>query len=160
LAVNFSKIPRPWPKDICRRRYVEGGDNIGIRQLAVHSGRAKSTLQDWSKELIDGLNWLGQRGRFTASISTAVQQKTVDKTSEKLSDELSDVAIANYSVHKLIRDYAHAVIQIKVRHLKQVQGMPNEEQLTELLELNSRPCNSRNRRRNWITVPCQLEHIG
>lgn len=132
MAINFHKIPRPWPQDICRRRYVEGGDDISFRKLATESGRAKSTILVWAKELIDGLNWEQQRSRFKSTISAATHEKTVQKTSEKLSDELSDVAIANYSVHKLIRDYAHAVIQIKVRHLKQVQGMTGEEQLAEL----------------------------
>jgi hypothetical protein len=132
LATSFSKIPRPWPKDVCRRRYVEGGDNIGFRQLAIDSGRAKSTLQDWSKELIDGLNWAQQRVRFGSRISTAVQQKTIEKTSDKLSDELSEIAIANYERHKLARDYASKVFQIKSRQLAAIQNLPLDEQVEEL----------------------------
>jgi hypothetical protein len=106
---------KPWTKEQCRRRYVEGGDDIGIRELSVQSGRARSTVQRWSAEEVDGLNWFSQRVRFRSQLSTVTQQRTIEKTSERLSDKLSEIAIANYEAHRVSRDFARLVIESKMQ---------------------------------------------
>ena len=106
---------------------MEGEDDIGIRGLASESGRAKSTLQDWSKERVEGRNWQEQRVHFKSRLGTVTQQKIIEKTSEKLSDQLSEIAIANYERHKLFRDYAAKIVQIKAQQLAEIQNLPLEE---------------------------------
>ncbi len=106
---------------------MEGGDDIGIRGLASESGRAKSTLQDWSKERVEGRNWHEQRVHFKSRLGTATQQKIIEKTSDKLSDQLSDIAIANYERHKLARDYAAKIFQIKAQQLSEINNLPAAE---------------------------------
>jgi hypothetical protein len=106
---------------------VEGEDDIGIRGLASESGRAKSTLQDWSKERVEGRNWHEQRVHFKSRLGTATQQKIIEKTSDKLSDQLSDIVIANYERHKLFRDYAAKIAQTKAQQLAEIQNLPLAE---------------------------------
>lgn len=107
---------------------MEGGDDIGIRGLSEASGQARSTLERWSKTEL----WVDQRRQFQGTLKAVTQQKSIEKASEKLSDELADVAIANYKAHKLARDYALAIFQIKARHIKKVQSLPDDEQMKEL----------------------------
>lgn len=126
--MKWEKLPRPWTKEQCRRRYVECGDDIGIRGLAVQSGRAKSTLQIWSKERLDGRDWHQQRVHFQSSLGTVTQQKTIEKTSEKISDELSDIVIENYKVHKLARDYVAKIIEVKARQLAEDLKIENKQE--------------------------------
>jgi len=133
----WKKWKLPWTHDQCRRRYVEGGDNINLRRLADDSGQQKRTLERWStKEL-----WVDQRRQYVGSLSVATQQKTIEKTSEKLSDELSEIAATNYKIHRLARDYAASIFQIKAQHMQVVRQMPLEQQLDAIRLSDARELN-------------------
>lgn len=121
--MNWDKLPKPWTKEQCRRRYVEGGDNIGIRGLADASGQPRTTLGRWSSEG----DWVGQRSQYSDRVVTATQTRTVEKVSEKLSDQLSEIAIANYKCHELLRNYAAKVVEIKAHQLQAIQQLPLAE---------------------------------
>lgn len=124
----WSRWKQPWSKDQCRRRYVEGDDDIGIRQLAKDSGQPKGTVETWSKTN----DWVGQRRRFRDDLQTEVREKTIEKTSDKLSDELSNIAIANYEAHQQVRDYALSVFRIRAKHMNSIQELPDDRQLEEV----------------------------
>lgn len=137
--MNWDKLPKPWTKEQCRRRYVECDDDIGIRRLADTSGQTKGSIERWSSKE----DWVGQRRRYRDTLRANTQNRTIEKTSEKLSDELSDVAIANYNVNKLIRDYGYAIFQLKAKHLSKIREMPEGDRLAELdKKHNSREMNA------------------
>jgi hypothetical protein len=121
--LNWDKLPKPWTREQCRRRYVEGGDNIGLRAIAGISGQPRGTLERWSSKE----NWVERRGQYQGRLAVATQQKTIEKASDKLSDQLSEIAIANYERHKLFRDYAAKVAQIKAQQLAEIQNLPLAE---------------------------------
>ncbi|WP_392408165.1 hypothetical protein [Chlorogloeopsis fritschii] len=81
-------------------------------------------------------DWVGQREQFQAEMRKIVQQKTLEKTSEKLSEELSEIASANYKAHRLVRDYVHAIFQMRAKDLKRIQFLSHEEQIIELKKLS------------------------
>lgn len=113
--MKWEKLPRPWTKEQCRRRYVECDDDIGLRGLATASGQSRRTVEDWSRTEL----WAEQRRQFRGNLNAVIQEKTIEKTSEKISDELSDIVIENYKVHKLARDYVAKIIEIKRRQLQE-----------------------------------------
>jgi hypothetical protein len=128
----WSKWKKPWSKEQCRRRYVEGDDDIGIRPLSVQAGRAKSTLQRWAGEEIDGLNWSQQRVQFRSKLSAATQEKTIAKTSERLAEDIASITIANYAALKAMREYAAYRTQLLIRDAARIQkNYPPEQQLEE-----------------------------
>ncbi|KYC42109.1 hypothetical protein WA1_19100 [Scytonema hofmannii PCC 7110] len=121
----WTRWAKPWNSTQCRRRYVEGGDKIGIRQLAKDSGVPKGTLEKWCRDE----DWVTKRGQFQDSVETTVREKTVEKVSEKLSDELADIAIANYQSHKKVRDYVNKLFDLKIMSL--TVDLLNENLTTE-----------------------------
>ena len=126
--MNWEELPKPWTKEQCRQRYVEGGDDIGIRGLANLAGLNKGTIEYWVRKE----EWVRQRRQFRDRLKTETQQKAIEKTSERLSDELADISVANYEAHKLARDYAHTIFKIKAKDLQRVIKLPDEERLVEL----------------------------
>lgn len=102
---------------------MEGGDDIGIRGLADASGQPKGSVERWARQEL----WVEQRRQYKDTLTTTVQQKTIEKTSEKLSDQLSEIAIANYKCHELARNYAAKVIETKARQLQEIQQLPLAE---------------------------------
>lgn len=131
--MKWDKLPKPWTKEQCRRRYVEGGDNIGIRGLADASGQPRTTLGRWSSEG----DWVGQRSQYSDRVVTATQTRTVEKVSEKISDQLSEIAVANYERHRLARDYAAKIFDIKARLLAEIQNLPLAEKEASLAKYHS-----------------------
>ena len=111
--MNWEELRLPWTREQCRRRYVEGEDNIGVRGLAKMSGVPKGTLERWVRSDC----WPAQREKYRETLKVSIQEKTIEKTSDKISDELAEIATANYQAHKLARDYAARVIQAKARQL-------------------------------------------
>ena len=133
----WKRWKQPWTHEQCRLRYVEGGDNIGIRQLSKDSGQPKGTIGDWSKQE----EWVDQRERFQDNLRTTTREKIIEKTSEKLSDELSEIATTNYKAHRLARDYAVSIISIKARHMQVIQQMSFEQQLDAIKSHNAHEMN-------------------
>ncbi|MFM6026046.1 MAG: hypothetical protein ACKPER_24535 [Dolichospermum sp.] len=122
--MKWEKLPRPWTKEQCRRRYVECDDDIGIRGLADASGQPKGTLERWSRNEL----WVDQRVQYKDTLKTTVQEKIIEKTSEKISDELSEICTENYKVHKLARDYAAKIIEVKARQLAEDLKIENKQE--------------------------------
>ncbi len=128
--MKWDKLPKPWTKEQCRRRYVECDDDIGIRRLADASGQPKGTVEGWVKREL----WLEQRRQYRDTLKTTVQEKTIEKTSEKISDELSEICTENYKVHKLARDYAAKIIEVKARQLAEDLKLTGKERKEALMQ--------------------------
>jgi histone H3/H4 len=135
--LRWEKLPRPWTKEQCRRRYVEADDDIGIRGLADASGQSKGTVEGWVKREL----WLDQRRQYRDTLKTTIQEKTIEKTSEKISDELSDIVIENYKVHKLARDYVAKIIEVKARQLAEDLKLVGEEKKKAIAQHNAAEVN-------------------
>ncbi len=135
--MRWEKLPRPWTKEQCRRRYVEADDNIGVRGLAEASGVSRSTVESWSRTEL----WVEQRRQFQGNLKAAIQEKTIEKTSEKISDELSDIVIENYKVHKLARDYVAKIIEVKARQLAEDLKLSGEEKKKAVAQHNAAEMN-------------------
>jgi hypothetical protein len=135
--LRWEKLPRPWTKEQCRRRYVEADDDIGIRGLADASGQPKGTLERWSRNEL----WVDQRVQYRDTLKTTIQEKTIEKTSEKISDELSDIVIENYKVHKLARDYVAKIIEVKARQLQEDLKLVGEEKKKAIAQHNAAETN-------------------
>lgn len=131
--MKWERLPRPWTKEQCRRRYVESDDDIGIRPLADASGQAKGTIEGWVKREL----WLDQRRQYRDTLKTTIQVKTIEKTSEKISDGLSDIVTKNYEVHKLTRDYVAKLIEAKARQLQEDLKLVGEEKRVALKQHNA-----------------------
>jgi hypothetical protein len=125
--INWEELPKPWTKEQCRIRYVEHGDNIGIRLLASISGVSKGSVERWARN--DVPTWVEQRRQYRDALRTATQSKTIEKTSSKLSDELSDIVTANYKCHKLVRNYALKVLEVKMRQINEIESLPLAEKV-------------------------------
>lgn len=132
MSEFWRRWKQPWTRSQITRRYIESNDNIGIRRLAQDSGVSKGTIEIWCRQE----NWVGQKRRYSDGLQTATRDKAIEKTAEKLSDELSDVAIANYQAHKLARDYATAVFQIKAMHMQSILDTGASQQ-SELLKFHN-----------------------
>jgi len=124
--MKWEKLPKPWSKTQCRRRYVECDDDIGIRGVAKLSGRAPSTIQKWSAELIEGRNWHQQRIHFQSSLGTTTRKKIIEKVSTEISNEFSSIVAENYQVHEMTRNYIARLISQKVAQLAQDLKLPDE----------------------------------
>lgn len=135
--MRWEKLPRPWTKEQCRRRYVEADDNIGVRGLAEASGVPRSTVENWSRTEL----WVEQRRQYQGNLKAAIQEKTIEKTSEKISDELSDIVIENYKVHKLARDYVAKIIEVKARQLAEDLKLSGEEKKKAIAQHNAAEMN-------------------
>ncbi|MFN5592993.1 MAG: hypothetical protein ACK482_06010 [Aphanizomenon sp.] len=132
--MKWEKLPKPWTKEQCRRRYVESEEDIGIRKLAVEAGLGKGTVEVWVRREL----WVDQRRQYQDTLKTTIQVKTIQKASEKISDELSQIVIENYKVHKLARDYVAKIIEVKARQLAEDLELTGEER-KKAISLHSAP---------------------
>ena len=114
MSQPWDNWTKPWSREQCKERYVRG-DKISIRQIALASGRAKSSMERWRQDD----NWEDDRRQYQVQLGTSVTEKAIEKTSERLSDEIADIAIANYQAHKMVRDYVVELIQIRVAALEE-----------------------------------------
>ncbi|MBW4480753.1 MAG: hypothetical protein KME54_28920 [Tolypothrix brevis GSE-NOS-MK-07-07A] len=114
---------QPWSRSQAARRYIEADDNISIKALAADSGLAERTLERWASQE----DWVEQRRTFGGDLAVTTQAKIIEKTSDKLSEEFSNIAIANYNAHRLVRDYAIAVFQVKAADMQNIlQSNPSD----------------------------------
>lgn len=114
MSQPWDNWTKPWTREQCKERYVRG-DKISIRQIALASGRAKSSMERWRQDD----NWEDDRRQYQSQLGTSVTEKAIEKTSERLSDEIADIAIANYQSHKMVRDYVVELISIRVAALEE-----------------------------------------
>ena len=122
--IDWDALPKPWTKEQCCRRYVEGGDDIGIRGLVEISGVSKGNLCNWSIEGRDTEcgGWVEQRLKFESDIREATRQKTIAKTSDTNSADIGGIRDACYKPHKLLIEYAAWMIRLKIKKLKALEG--------------------------------------
>jgi hypothetical protein len=81
--------PKPWSRETCRRRYVEG-EAIGLRPLAELSGNPFNRLGSWAcKDTThpQKWSWAQQRQQYTNEIRTKSIQKSTDAISDKYAEQ-------------------------------------------------------------------------
>ena len=121
----MSRKPRkPWTKEAAENRYVQG-DRISLVDLAKVSGLPLGNIRMWC----DKEEWVNRRSEYQIQLRSRTHEKTIEKTSDRLSDEFSEIASVNYKSHKLFRDYVLGILQIKAKHLQNIQKMAYEEQV-------------------------------
>jgi hypothetical protein len=135
--MRWDKLPKPWTKEQCRRRYVESEEPIGIRDLANACGYNKATVEVWVRQDL----WVEQRKRYQEDLKKAVQQKTIEKTSDKISDELSQIVTENYQVHRLARNYVAKLIEARAKQLEEDLQLPVEERKKAVSKHNASEIN-------------------
>ena len=82
-------IAKPWDRETCRRRYVEG-TAIGLRPLAELSGNPFPRLRHWSrKDKTDAQHrsWPEQRAQFINEVRTKSEQKSTEAISDRYAEE-------------------------------------------------------------------------
>lgn len=77
--MKWENLPKPWTKEQCRRRYIEGDDNIGIRPLAEISGNPKRTIEVWVRKE----QWVEQKKQYRNKLRSTIQKETIEKKSKK-----------------------------------------------------------------------------
>lgn len=81
--------PKPWSRETCRRRYVEG-TAIGLRGLSKISGVAFNKLTEWSrKDKLDPENrtWPKQREHYQVEIRSKSLQKSTDAIADLYAEQ-------------------------------------------------------------------------
>lgn len=131
--MKWENLPKPWTKEECRRRYIEGDDSIGIRPLAEISGNSKATIELWVRKEL----WVEQRTQYRNKLRSTIQKETIEKKSKKISDELSDIVAKNYEVHKLARDYVAKLIEARARQLAEDLKLEDSHKQVALKQHNS-----------------------
>lgn len=86
---DWDSLEKPWTKEQCRDRYVQGSQ-IGLRKLAEVSGRRQNKLFEWSRKS----DWPKQRKQFQSE-------------SQAKRDEAAGDAIAARNAEILSRHYAN-----------------------------------------------------
>lgn len=85
--------PKPWDKETCRRRYIEG-DRITYDELAKVSGRSIKVIGQWAAEdKKRGYCWPETRKEWTEKLQT----KTAEKTLEQLSTQRAQILVDHYN---------------------------------------------------------------
>lgn len=82
-------LEKPWDRETCRRRYVEGSP-IGLRPLAKESGIPFGRLVNWSRRDItdaEKRSWPDQRQQFVNEVRTKSQAKSSEAISDKYAAE-------------------------------------------------------------------------
>ncbi len=131
--MKWEDLPQPWTREQCRRRYVEGGDDISLAKLARVSGVPLKTLERWSSPSFGDKrlpSWKEMRVSFEGKLRVSVSEKVIEKTSEKISDETVQVIKENYEAHKLVRNYITKIIQLKARQLSNSLKGKDESKLS------------------------------
>jgi DNA-binding transcriptional MerR regulator len=78
-------IAKPWDRETCRRRYVEGAA-IGLRPLAELSGVNICNIRNWSrKDLLDPQNrtWPKQREQYINEVRSKSREKSVEAITDQ-----------------------------------------------------------------------------
>lgn len=82
-------IAKPWDRETCRRRYVEG-TAIGLRPLAELSGNPFNRLGSWACRDTthpQKWSWAQQRQQYTNEVRTKSIQKSTDAISDKYAEQ-------------------------------------------------------------------------
>lgn len=111
----WDKWAKPWTREQCDRRYVQGNPAVSIRALVHDSGVPKSSLEVWSKQD----DWKTRRRQYQDKLRTQTEEKTIEKTSDRLSDELSDIAVEHFKAYKLYRQLSEIQASYLMRQCEQ-----------------------------------------
>jgi len=123
--------PKPWSRETCRRRYVEGSP-IGLRPLAELSGVAFNTLTYWSKKDKDDhllRSWPDQRSQFQDEVKTKSLQKSAEAISDKYAEENTKALEQHIKLSTSQRDLAGvflSAVSTKVNEVMQPGKVPRE----------------------------------
>jgi hypothetical protein len=82
-------IAKPWDRETCRRRYVEGAA-IGLRPLAELSGVTFGTLRNWSRrDDLDPKNrpWPEQREHYIHEVRSTSRQKSLETITDQYAEQ-------------------------------------------------------------------------
>jgi hypothetical protein len=115
---------KPWSRETCRRRYVEGS-TIGLRPLAELSGVAFNTLTYWSKKDKDDRllrSWPEQRSQFQDEVKSKTLQKSADAISDKYAEQNTKALEKHIELSERQRDLAgvfHSAVSTKVNEIMQ-----------------------------------------
>lgn len=120
----WSRWKKPWSKEQCRRRYIEGS-TITLRQLAVEAGRDRKVVQTWSAKG----EWETARRQYAAKMEAEIQRKSV----EKISDDAAQIAFLHFQTHRLFHETALAIGQA---WLDQIRSDPAAISSIKCSELN------------------------
>ena len=130
MTANFwDGWKKPWSREQCTSYYIEIVDAVSDTTLAKISGRDRSSITRWRK----ADNWEEKRQKYQADLQRKTREKLLEKNSSDICDELSKIAKDNYEAHVLARDYAVALLRIKMNHInEQVDKMNIQAQLEAL----------------------------
>ena len=127
--------PKPWTRDQCERRYVEGA-KISLRKLSGLSGVPLSNLTRWSSTKDEeGKSWVGKRDQFEINLRSKTRKKTLEKVSNQLSEENSSVLTEHFTVQKTARELAGLFFQIQHKTIRDLEKHSSEEALKELSKI-------------------------
>jgi hypothetical protein len=123
-------IAKPWDRETCRRRYVEG-TAIGLRPLAELSGNPFPRLRDWSKkDKTDAQHrsWPEQRSQFVNEIRTKSEQKSADAISDRYAEQNTKAIEQHIDLSSRYRDLTGvflSAISTKVNSVMQPEKVSN-----------------------------------
>lgn len=110
MANFWDDWQKPWTKEQCRRRYVQGDDDIAIRQLAKDSGVPRATIEGWTR----AEKWFEQRQTFRGKLNARIDEKVIEKIGEEVAIEISNyskkhvevcdtfIGVAEYYINRLL----------------------------------------------------------
>jgi len=122
--------PKPWSRETCRRRYVEGSP-IGLRGLSKLSGVSFGKLTEWSrKDKLDPENrtWPKQREHYQVEIRSKSQQKSADAISDKYAEQNAKAIEQHIDLSSRYRDLTGvflSAISTKVNSVMQPEKVSN-----------------------------------
>lgn len=99
---------KPWSRETCRRRYVEG-NALGLRGLSKLSGVSFAKLTEWSrKDKLDSENrtWPKQREQYQGEIRSKTFQKSAESISDKYAQENTKAVEQHIELSARQRDLA------------------------------------------------------
>jgi hypothetical protein len=123
-------IAKPWSRETCRRRYVEG-EAIGLRGLSKLSGVSFGKLTEWSrKDKLDPENrtWPKQREHYQVEIRSKSQQKSADAISDKYAEQNAKAIEQHIDLSSRYRDLTGvflSAISTKVNSVMQPEKVSN-----------------------------------
>ncbi len=103
---------KPWNREQCERRYVEG-EKIGLRGLSALSGVSDRQISRWSRQG----NWTEARLQFVAKLTAKTREKAIEKISNDRSEELrklSEEHLKGYQTMRRVANVFFAKVASKV----------------------------------------------
>ncbi|MGL5064758.1 MAG: hypothetical protein ACRC62_32645 [Microcoleus sp.] len=111
--LHWTKKPKPWDKETCYRRYIEG-DRISFEKLAKLAEVPYRTLAHWTREdKIAGKCWPDNRAAFQENLSIKTTEKTIEKASDLMSSQHAKILAEHCEAARQYRALAQATAKIQ-----------------------------------------------